>query len=103
MFSRARATMAMPKLFKTSQNGRSKHLYLEGADLRHNPILVAHNEYKIASTGSVMEIEYPDVVLSLGTGHPATSSQNSKESETRKYQDSAETCKGRNLCLAGTR
>jgi hypothetical protein len=81
MFSRARATMAMPKLFKTSRNGRSKHLHLEGADLRHNPILVAHNEYKIASTGSVVEIEYPDVVLSLGTGLTATSSQNSKESE----------------------
>jgi len=42
---------------------------------------VAHNEYKVASTGSGVEIEYPDVVLSLGTGLTATSSQNSKESE----------------------
>jgi hypothetical protein len=83
--------MAMPKLFKTSQNGRSKHLYLEGADLRHNPILVAHNEYKIASTGSGVEIEYPDVVLSLGTGLTATSSQNSWDEYMNRWPISAPT------------
>jgi hypothetical protein len=73
--------MEIPKLFKPYHHEKSKHIYFEGADSRHNPILISHNEYKIASAGSGVEIEYPDVVLSLGTGFETTSSQASKDSE----------------------
>jgi hypothetical protein len=73
--------MAIPKLFKPFHHEKSKHIYFEGSDSRHNPILIAHNEYKIASAGGGVEIEYPDVVLSLGTGLETTSSQASKDSE----------------------
>jgi hypothetical protein len=73
--------MAIPKLFKAFHHEQSKQIYVESASSRYNPILIAHTEYKIASTEDTVEIEYPDIVLSLGTGAKTTSSQNSKDSE----------------------
>jgi hypothetical protein len=74
--SRARATMAVPRLFKPFHHENSKQIYIESENQRNNPILIAHKEYNILSKGSNVEIEYPDVVLSLGTGLEPTSSQN---------------------------
>jgi hypothetical protein len=73
--------MAIPKLFKPFHHEQSKQIYFESENSRHNPVLISHKEYKIVSTGDNVEIEYPDIVLSLGTGLQTTSSQNSKDSE----------------------
>jgi hypothetical protein len=71
--------MSVPKLIKPFHHGNSKQIYIESEDQRNNPIFIAHKEYNIASKGSSVEIEYPDVVLSLGTGLESTSSQNPED------------------------
>ena len=107
---RARATMATPKLFKPFHHERSKQIYFESENSRHNPILIAHKEHEIVSTGDSVEVEYPDIVLSLGTGLQTASSQNSKDSEKQsllsrlKTQGSTKTqqsgTKGQNSVLS---
>jgi len=73
--------MAAPKSFKSLHHERSKQNYTDSENLRQNPIFIAHNEYKIVSEGTSVEIEYPDIVLSLETGIGTSSNRNSKNSE----------------------
>jgi hypothetical protein len=73
--------MAAPKSFKSLHHERSKQIYTDSENLRQNPIFIAHNEYKIVSEGTSVEIEYPDIVLSLETGLGTISNRNSKNSE----------------------
>src|SRR5205814_1234687 len=78
---RARATMAIPKIFKPFHHEPSKQVYFDGAPSHHNPILIAHNEYKIIWTGYSFAPDYPDIVVSIGTGLETESSQNSQDTD----------------------
>src|SRR5271170_5714665 len=71
--------MAIPKLFKPFHHEPSKQVYFDGAPSHNNPILIAHNEYKITWTGYGFAPDYPDIVLSIGTGLETESSRNSQD------------------------
>jgi hypothetical protein len=73
--------MAIPKLLKHFHRGPSKQGYLDGSRSHHNPILIANTEYQIISAGDGLPIDYPDIVVSLGTGLETNSVQNSKRSD----------------------
>jgi hypothetical protein len=72
--------MAIPKLFKHVHHRPSKKVYLDSEHSYHNPILLANKEYKIISAGDGLAIDYPDIVVSLGTGLETNWGQNSKNS-----------------------
>jgi hypothetical protein len=78
---RARATMAIPKLFKPFHHEPSKQVYFDGAPSHHNPILIAHSEYKIAWTGYGFAPDCPDIVVSIGTGLETESGRNSQDAD----------------------
>jgi hypothetical protein len=73
--------MAIPKLFKPFHHEPSKQVYFDGAPFQHNPILIAHNEYKITWTGYGFAPDYPDIVVSIGTGLETESSRNSQDTD----------------------
>ena len=73
--------MAIPKLFKPFHHEPSKQVYFDGAPSHNNPILIAHNEYKITWTGYGFAPDYPDIVLSIGTGLETESSRNSQDTD----------------------
>ena len=70
----ARASMATPRLFKPFRHDPSKQIYT-AADINfRNPISIAESERKLLA-GKQDQIEYPDIVLSLGTGVDAQPGQ----------------------------
>jgi hypothetical protein len=77
---RARATMAIPKLLGHVHHRPSKKVYLDSERSYLNPILLANKEHEIVSAGNVLAIDYPDIVVSLGTGFETSWRQNSKNS-----------------------
>jgi hypothetical protein len=60
--------MAIPKLLKHVHHRPSKKVYFDSERSYHNQILLANKEHKIISAGDGLSIDYPDVVVSLGTG-----------------------------------
>jgi hypothetical protein len=73
--------MAIPKLFKPFHHKPSKQVYFDGVPPPHNPILIAHEEYKIASSEYGFAPDYPDIVVSIGTGLETESSRNSQDTD----------------------
>jgi hypothetical protein len=73
--------MAIPKLFKPFHHKPSKQVYFDGVPSPHNPILIAHEEYKIASSEYGFLPDYPDIVVSIGTGLETESSRNSQDTD----------------------
>ncbi|CAI6249812.1 unnamed protein product [Periconia digitata] len=63
----ARATSAAPRPFKPFHHEPSKQVYMDGALCHNNPIKVADREWKLLWPDGLRE--YPDIVLSLGTGY----------------------------------
>ncbi len=63
----ARATSAAPKIFKPFHHEPSKQSYLDGAIYHNNPIQIADKERK--NLWPSMKAEFPDVVVSIGTGY----------------------------------
>ncbi|KAH6848113.1 hypothetical protein B0I37DRAFT_376721 [Chaetomium sp. MPI-CAGE-AT-0009] len=61
----ARATSAAPQYFRKFYHGPSEKTYLDGAILYNNPVEIADQERKAIWPDG----HYPDIVLSLGTGH----------------------------------
>ncbi len=67
----ARATSAAPTYFKPFFHEPSKQVYQDGGLYHNNPIEIADIERKLI--WPEMERQYPDIVLSLGTGfNPAS-------------------------------
>ncbi len=67
----ARATSAAPTYFKPFFHKASKQVYQDGGLYHNNPIEIADIERKLI--WPEMEHQYPDIVLSLGTGfNPAS-------------------------------
>lgn len=65
-FSSARATAAAPTIFKPLCHHASKQTYTDGAIYHNNPIQIADKERKLIWPN--MEAEWPDIVVSIGTG-----------------------------------
>lgn len=63
----ARATSAAPRIFKPFVHEPSKQVYLDGAIYHNNPIQIADRERKYLWPS--MKAEFPDVVVSIGTGY----------------------------------
>src|SRR5438034_1432198 len=75
--------MAIPKLFKPFHHEPSKQVYFDNAPSPHNPILIAHREYKIITTGHGFAPDFPDIVVSIGAGLRTESSQDSQDTDRR--------------------
>jgi hypothetical protein len=61
--------MATPKLFKSFNHEQSKQVYLDGGLSGHNnPIVIADTEYRAICSGSKLSAQYPDFIVSVGTG-----------------------------------
>jgi hypothetical protein len=73
--------MANPKLFKPFHHEPSKQVYFDGAPSHQNLNLIAHDEFKITWTGYGVAPDYPDIVLSIGTGLETESSRNSQDTD----------------------
>lgn len=73
--------MAIPRLFKPFHHEPSKQVYFDGAPSHHNPILIAHNEYKLIWAGYGFAPDYPDMVVSIGAGLETESSRNSQDTD----------------------
>jgi hypothetical protein len=73
--------MAIPKLFKPFHHEPSKQVYFDSVPSPHNPILIAHEEYKIALSEYGFALDYLDIVVSIGTGLEAESSRNSQDTD----------------------
>ena len=70
--SSARATSATPMIFKPLYHHASRQTYADGAIYHNNPIQIADKERKLI--WPTMEDEWPDFVLSIGTGFSQSSS-----------------------------
>lgn len=73
--------MAIPKIFKPFHHEPSKQVYFDDASSHPNPILIAHKEYEIIWTGYDFAPEYPDIVVSIGTGLETKPRQNSHDTD----------------------
>lgn len=78
---RCRATSAAPTYFKSFQNPRSYHTYIDGALYYNNPARVAHQERKLLWPD--MESQPPDIMLSIGS----SCTQRSKHEKEPKSTD----------------
>lgn len=70
IFQRARATSAAPTYYRSFPHEPSKQVYLDGGINHNNPIAIADCERKLLWPD--MAKRYPDILLSVGSGHCKT-------------------------------
>jgi hypothetical protein len=64
-----RATSAAPVYFRSFHHEASKQTFLDGAINCNNPIRIADKEWRMIWQDRPGGLEYPDVILSLGTSY----------------------------------
>jgi hypothetical protein len=74
-----RATSAAPVYFRSFHHEGSKQTFLDGAINCNNPIRIADKEWKMIWQDRIGGIEYPDVILSLGTSYSSSLHRNESE------------------------
>src|SRR5438034_2510556 len=80
--------MATPKLFKSFNHEQSKQIYRDGGLSGHNnPIVIADTEYRAICAGSKLPAQYPDLIVSVGTGLHDRSHSGKKSTRPRKRKN----------------
>jgi hypothetical protein len=80
--SSARATSAAPPYFKYFIKNETKSGYIDGALYHNNPVSVAHHERMLIWKD--VDLQQPDIFLSIGTGHNGHDSNRQDEEEATK-------------------